>query len=149
MRDTKQVGNCIELKSISRFYDLGYTVSIPYGDSNKYDFILDCHNKLYKIQCKTPREILDEKTGQPTCIYIPLTYQTGYTKNNPAIRNYYTDKDIDYFVTNYKGINYLLPVVQQSMITLRILPTKRKSIKSKFLEDYKDTKILESDISAV
>ena len=52
MVDTKQIGNLTELQCITRFYELGYSISIPYGDSEKYDFILDINGNLYKIQCK-------------------------------------------------------------------------------------------------
>ena len=42
--DSKQIGNLTELQCITRFYELGYSVSVPYGDSEKYDFIVDINN---------------------------------------------------------------------------------------------------------
>ena len=46
--DTKQIGNLTELQCITRFYELGYTVSVPYGDSEKYDFILDINGNILR-----------------------------------------------------------------------------------------------------
>ena len=54
--DNKQIGNLTELQCITRFYELGYVVSVPYGDSSKYDMILEYQGKLYKLQCKHAKE---------------------------------------------------------------------------------------------
>ena len=39
MVEKKQKGNLTELQCLTAFTELGYTVSIPYGDCAKYDFI--------------------------------------------------------------------------------------------------------------
>ena len=54
--NTKYLGNLTELQCITRFYELGYPVSIPYGDSEKYDMIIDianCTAVRYNITFKT------------------------------------------------------------------------------------------------
>ena len=38
---TQVIGNATELKCIAKFIELGYECSIPYGNSAKYDFIVD------------------------------------------------------------------------------------------------------------
>ena len=48
-RKPKQIGNLTELQCITRLYELGCSISIPYGDSEKYDFILDVNGNLYKF----------------------------------------------------------------------------------------------------
>ena len=55
MQKTQVIGNANELKCMLAFIELGYQCSIPYGNSAKYDFIVDIGNKLYKIQCKSSR----------------------------------------------------------------------------------------------
>jgi hypothetical protein len=40
MLNSKQKGNLTELLCLAAFTELGYTVSIPYGDCAKYDFIV-------------------------------------------------------------------------------------------------------------
>ena len=41
MEYTQSKGNLVELQCISKFIELGYECSIPYGNSAKYDFIAD------------------------------------------------------------------------------------------------------------
>ena len=89
MENTKYVGNLTELQCITRFYELGYPVSIPYGDSEKYDFILDVKGKLYRLQCKHASVHKNEE-GKVDFISIKTVWQTGYTRNNPAKRHQYT-----------------------------------------------------------
>lgn len=53
MDETLQKGMITELKCMEKLISMGYYISIPYGNSNKYDLILDYNNKLYRIQIKT------------------------------------------------------------------------------------------------
>lgn len=53
MNYTQSIGNIVELQCISKFIELGYEVSIPYGNGAKYDFIADVNGKFLRIQCKS------------------------------------------------------------------------------------------------
>lgn len=141
----KQIGNYTELLCITRFYELGYSVSIPYGDSEKYDMILDCRGKLFRLQCKHAKEVFDEN-GNISFLKIKTSWQSGYTKNSQYHSNKYSKLDIDYFVTHYNGKNYLIPVEECSVVKiLRILPPKNGQLKDvSFLHDYEDTEVLNS-----
>ena len=55
--NTKHIGALTELQCITYLFNLGYDISIPFGDNCSYDFILDVNHKLYKIQAKTSRLI--------------------------------------------------------------------------------------------
>lgn len=140
--DTKQIGNLTELQCITRFYELGYSVSIPYGDSEKYDFIVDINNKLYKMQCKHATPAYTED-GQLDYLTIRTVWQTGYTKNKPFERHKYTSDDIDYFVTHWNGKNYIISVNECStQKVLRILPPKNNQIKGiNFLYLFEDEEV--------
>jgi hypothetical protein len=109
MVDTKYIGNLTELQCITRFYELGYPISIPYGDSEKYDFIIDVNGRLYKLQCKHANPKYNENDEVET-LSIQTRWQTGYTKSKPSKNHKYSKEDIDYFVTHYNGKNYLIPV---------------------------------------
>ena len=128
---TKELGNLTELLCITRLYSLGCGVSIPFGDSEKYDFIADINGNLYRLQCKHANPLYDEN---------------GNVKNKPSVRHKYTEKDCDYFITYYEGKSYLIPVSECSTTkTLRITPTKngqRKGIS--FLSDYVDEEIIKT-----
>jgi hypothetical protein len=49
MLDCNYQGNLTELLCLASFTELGYQVSIPYGDHARYDFIVDINNHLYRI----------------------------------------------------------------------------------------------------
>lgn len=140
--NTKQIGNLTELQCITRFYELGYSVSVPYGDSEKYDFILDVDGNLYKIQCKHAT-IYKNQNGIIEYISIDTTWQSGYTRGTNFQYHKYNKEEIDYFVTYYEGKNYLVPVEEcGTQKILRILPPKNNQIKGvNFLIDYTDEKI--------
>ena len=53
MNYTQSIGNIVELQCISKFIELGYEVSIPYGNGAKYDFVADVNGKFLRIQCKS------------------------------------------------------------------------------------------------
>ena len=53
MLNSKQKGNITEVECMLAFLKLGYNVLTPYGDCERYDFVVDINNKLYKIQAKT------------------------------------------------------------------------------------------------
>lgn len=140
--DSKQIGNLTELQCITRFYELGYSVSIPYGDSEKYDFIVDINNKLYKMQCKhaTPSYTED---GQLDYLTIRTIWQSGYTKGKSFERHKYTEDDIDFFVTHWQGKNYIISVKECStQKILRVLPPKNNQIKGvNFLYLFEDEEV--------
>lgn len=56
MTKQQQIGNKSELAVLSRFVSEGYTVSLPYDGSARYDFIAESeYGKLYKVQVKHGR----------------------------------------------------------------------------------------------
>lgn len=138
----KQIGNLTELQCITRLYELGYSVSIPYGDSDKYDFILDVNGNLYRIQCKHA-SLHTNEDNEVDYISIDTTWQTGYTKNNRMKYHTYSKEEIDYFITYYNKKSYLIPVEEcNTQKILRIIPSKNNQVKGvNFLIDYVDEKI--------
>ena len=143
--NTKYLGNLTELQCITRFYEMGYPVSIPYGDSEKYDMIVDVRGTLYRLQCKNANCHFNEKE-EVEYLTIKTSWQSGYTKNSPSQRHQYTEEDCDYFVTHYEGKNYLIPVGQCSNEkTLRIVPPKNGQVKGiTFLKDCVDEEVLKN-----
>lgn len=47
--DTNVKGNLTEIRLLSKITELGYSVSIPFGNKNKYDQIWDINGELLKI----------------------------------------------------------------------------------------------------
>lgn len=143
MKNTKRLGNLTELQCITRLYELGCAVSIPFGNSEKYDVIIDYNNKLYKVQIKHGNLHKDE-LNEDDYISIKCTWEghnrTGYTKNK------YTPDEIDFFATFYDNECYLMKCSECSnQKVLRIKPPKNNQIKGvNFLENFKASEVLKS-----
>lgn len=107
MLNKKQKGNLTELQCISAFYNMGYSVSIPYGENNRYDFIADVNGILLKIQVKTASSRDNGKTFDFSCRSSRINSKKVYSKK-------YSKKEIDYFATYIYNKCYLLPVEECS-----------------------------------
>ena len=112
MENTKKLGNLTELQCMTYLYGLGYSISIPFGNADKYDLILDINDKLYKIQIKHSSEYIDAN-GEIEYIKFNCTWQshntTGYNRKK------YQKNEIDFFATFYNGKCYLVPVSECSV----------------------------------
>ena len=102
--NTNQIGKISELEILTYITKLGYSVSIPFGDKDKYDQIWDINGKLIKVQVKTSRWKNEQQTG---IIFNCYSVVNGK-------KHLYTKQDIDYFATYWKGKCYLIPVEQCS-----------------------------------
>lgn len=52
-RESKRRGELAELAFMYKAAGLGFGVAKPYGDSDRYDFILDAGKKLWRVQVKS------------------------------------------------------------------------------------------------
>ena len=141
VKNTKKIGNLTELQCATRLYELNCAVSIPFGNSEKYDLIIDWDNKLYKVQIKHANVHYDENQNEDyftiECRWHGHNMQ-GYTHNK------YTEQDVDFFATFYNNECYLIPLKECSNLkTLRIKPPKNNQKNGIcFLEDYKASEVL-------
>ena len=128
---TKQKGNITELQCLLYFQQLGYEVSIPWGENCRYDMIVDVEGYLLKIQCKTCR---DEKPGETITFSVASTH-----KNRARVeREPYTEKDIDFFATFYENHCYLIPIQEtgSGQKVLRLVPPQNNQKNVNMLNDY-------------
>lgn len=138
--NSKNIGNINELSCILSFMKLGYAVSVPFGDCERYDFIVDINNKLYRVQAKTANtNHLDEG-------YISFRGDNTTTKNGKTVHHLYTEDEIDYFATFYEEKCYLVPVQQCSKEKrLRFTPPKNGQTDGiTFAKDYELEEVLKT-----
>lgn len=102
--NTNIKGKISELEILTYVTKLGYSVSIPFGDKDKYDQIWDVNGKLLKIQIKTCRWKDDRKIG-----IIFNCYSVSNGKKHT-----YTKDEIDYFATFWNNKCYLVPIEECS-----------------------------------
>ena len=144
MLNSKQIGNITGLECMLAFIKLGYNILTPYGDCERYDFVVDLNNKMMKIQVKTSRP---SRTGEGSIVFNTSSQST---KNGKKIHHSYDEKQIDYFMTFYNNQAYLIPVKECSARekTLRFVPPKngqRKGIT--FATDYELEKVVNKIIN--
>ena len=144
MVNTKQIGNVTEVECMLAFLKLGYNVLTPYGDCERYDFVVDIGNKFYRIQVKTANVNHIEEG------YINFQTSNKTTKNGVFVRHSYTADQIDYFMTSYNNKCYLIPVDECSKTEkrLRFTPPKNGQVKGiTFATEYELEKVVNKIIS--
>lgn len=120
MEDKNVKGKITEIEVLSYIIKLGYSVSIPFGDKDRYDQIWDIKGKLLRIQVKTASPIDEEVSA--------IKFNCKSISNGKA--HFYTKEEIDYFATYWDNKVYLIPVEECSVEKkLRFLPPKNGQIK--------------------
>ena len=103
--DTNTLGKITELEVMSYIIKKGYSVSVPFGDKDRYDQIWDINGKLLRIQIKTSH-LYNKNTGKA------IEFKATGTSNGKT--TVYTKDDIDYFATFWEGQVYVVPVGETS-----------------------------------
>lgn len=141
MNNTQIAGALTEQKCFLKCLEHGFYVSKPLFDNARYDFILDTGKKLLKIQIKTAHWSNNERTG--------FTFN-GYSQHatgNGNKRMKYTNKEIDFFMTEFQNIFYLYPAQETGFVekTLRLQPTLSGQTKGiSFAQDYIFEEVIKS-----
>ena len=122
------------------FLKKGFSVSVPIGDDDRYDFIVDFEGKLVRMQ---------SKTSNLTRTANHLNFATASINYNSkgSHRNQYTSKEIDYFCTIHPETEqvYIVPVeICGNECDLRLAPPKNNNFKGvKMAKDYEGEKMIE------
>ncbi|NUB90481.1 hypothetical protein HT576_05460 [Haloterrigena sp. SYSU A121-1] len=94
MRNSKEIGDTTESRALSMLVAYGYSVSIPFGDNDRYDLVVDDGETLYRLQCKTAWSNKDRT--------IRFNTHSQTTKNGTYHKQPYRN-DIDAFLVYYPG----------------------------------------------
>lgn len=126
-----------ELLFMSELVNYG-VVSIPYGNSGRYDCILDIEGDLYKIQIKSVNQINEDT------IIVP--FANSRMSAEGAIKKEYTSDEVDYIGIVYNYNLYLFPCDMASKSLTVRLSNQNLKTNSHYLEDYRIDKILNIDL---
>ena len=126
-RNTKRAGEFSEAAFLLKASSLGFGVAKPWGDSERYDFILDNGRRLIRVQIKAT-----------DCLRAGA-YETRATYTVGKGRAVYSPTDIDFLVAHIVPLDtwYVLPVhacIPAPM--LRFYP--HRHAKRMRLEEYKE-----------
>lgn len=107
------------------------TVSIPVGNSARYDCLLEYDDMFLRIQIKSLNILSDGER-----IMIPMC-NSNCKKN---IKKVYTSEEVDYIAIAYKEVVYLFEPTQATALTVHI--NKPKYDNQHWIEDYEISKVL-------
>jgi hypothetical protein len=105
------------------FYEMGYTVSKPFGDNCQYDILVDTkEDGIKKIQVKSTSCMSLER---------PLGYYNVSTARGSAKKILYTKGTIDYFAIYIIPVNayYLIPAELITGRTIKLYPHRKTTNK--------------------
>ena len=102
-RTNKDQGNIGLAKAIYDLHLLGYRISVPITENQKYDLICDKDDKLHKVQIKTT------KNKSPYGIYVVGLRTLGGNQSFHSIKKRKIgDYDLLYVLTD-ENASYLIP----------------------------------------
>lgn len=129
--NSKQKGNITEVESMLACLKAGYNVLTPYGDCERYDFVVEVNKNFYKIQCKT-------SSSKDDGLSIEFSCRSSHRVEGKCVNERYSSNDIDFFATTYNGKCYLIPVKEcGSAKKLRFQPPLNNQTKGvSFAKDY-------------
>lgn len=128
--DVNLKGTITQQKVALSCLEQGLAVSVPIGDKQRYDLIIDYNNNLYRLQVKTAEKGRHPDTFKFSCRSIVSA------KNGNKIHKY-SAEEIDFFATIWEDKCYIVPVSEcNNSKVLRLTPLKTKKIKYNLAEDY-------------
>ena len=138
--NTQYKGALTEQKCFLKCIECGFTVSKPIFDNARYDFILDTGKNLLKIQIKTSRWKDDEHSGFVFNCYS----QHALADGNKIMK--YTNKEIDFFMTEKDNIFYLYPAESKGFKEkcLRLFSKQANQPSIKWAKDYQFEEVIKN-----
>ena len=127
LKNTKRAGERSEAAFLYKAAELGFGVAKPWGDSERYDFILDNGRRLLRIQVKATNSLRAR------------AYETRATYTVGKGRAVYSALDIDFLVAHVVPLDlwYVLPVAVCSPAPmLRFYPHRKAKLMR--LEKYRE-----------
>ena len=112
-REVKRRGEIGEAAFLSKAASMGFGVSKPWGDSDRYDLVVDVGGRMLRVQVKSAHRVSDHPSG-------------GYNfRACPHTRESYRDDEIDFLVLYIvpENIWYIFPPIAfKTMKSLRLYP---------------------------
>lgn len=134
--DTNTKGKLTEIEVLKFVINKGYSVSIPFGDKDRYDQIWDINGKLLRVQIKTCHQYKEEDAIEFKCV-------SGYSSSTGYKENRYSKEEIDYFATYYKNQVYVVPVKECSKTKILRFSSKIKCNSINWAKNYTFEEVLE------
>jgi hypothetical protein len=130
--NSKAKGEISEGHVIAHLLKLGYSVSMPFGDNQRYDLIWDDRTRLWRVQVKTARVV-------GGCVVFNVASTNGFT----GVKTSYHGQ-IDLFMAYSPDLDrvYRVPIeeVGRNEVRLRVDPPRGVVISTiRWAKDYELT----------
>ena len=128
-------GNVSEAVVLSRYVEVGFLVSTPFGVGAPYDLVVDTGAELLRVQVKTGRV----RNGV-------IEFETRRTRSR-TLRNSYREGEVDYFAIYSPELDkvYVMKAREGVFGKLRVKPTgNNQQMFVKWAEDYAFEKHVET-----
>lgn len=134
----KAKGELTQAIVVAALLKRGVSVSVPYGDNQRYDLILDVSGKLLKAQVKT--SVYDGVSGK---IFFPVC--SSYAHRGGKRKSYHGS--VNCFLTYSPETRkvYMIPIkrVRTTSMTLRLRPSaNNQSVGVNMASDFHLSKVL-------
>ena len=125
---TKRRGELSELAFVYKAASMGFPVAKPYGDSERYDFILDTGHRFWRIQVKSTTTLLNG-----------LYRINSHRRTNHGVVAY-RPEEIDFLVAHIipEDTWFILPIAAIHNRTSVLLPPHRHTRSRTLHADYRE-----------
>jgi len=132
----KKRGEWVELQFMARAAHHGLTVSKPWGDTARYDFIVEHRGRFQRVQVKSTTSCPPSyKTNQPGGYVCGLVSHPPSSKNSTRL---YRATEIDFFAFYIvpEDLWYIVPFAEmrRCRYTVYLNPYERKNKYFRFME---------------
>ncbi len=122
----KQLGELAQAHVIAKFLEIGYNVLAPYGDSSRYDLVIeDTEGRFWRVQVKTAWV---EGGNEGYIKFATTSLRSRSTNGRVTYSRASYQGQVDYFAVYSHELRkvYLLPAneVSQTRMHLRLAPSK-------------------------
>lgn len=129
----KQItGITTELEVAMKLIELGYIVSVPYGNNSRYDLLVDTDNNIYRIQVKHAKQ---NSNGS----YTIKTANSVSTTTKRTVKHY-SKNDVDFIITIIENQLVVIPVEivvnSESKVFRTELPQYGSKSNCNLIQDY-------------
>ena len=131
---SKRKGMYLEAKIMADLLKCGCAVMTPWGDTERYDLVMEINRRLYRIQVKTSRTRNGGRSFEFDC-----------RSTQGRTRHLHYDKgQIDYFATAFNGQSYMVPIEEcRAAKLLRLAPPgNHQNTRINYAADYELEKVV-------
>lgn len=124
--NTSRKGDETEAIILGRLMNRGVSVSVPFGDNDRYDLVVDDREQLYRVQCKT---------GSWVNGSVRFNLYTSTVSSDGRVDSDYTAEEIDVYAVYSEETDgvYWVPIGEtgKGEMRLRVEDPHPKAPKSK------------------